>query len=321
MLKKEGGLLVVIDEIQRCPGLLNDVHLQIESGRAIQFILTGSSARKLRRGGINLLGGRAFTLHLHPFTRQELGERFITDDAMKYGTLPPVALATAEAEKRRILKAYVETYLKEEIQQEALTRNVPAFARFLELAAFENGNILNFQNLASEVGIHSKTIKQYFQILEDTLIGFFLLPYAKSHRTKLVSHPKFFLFDCGIVTALKKQLAAALAPATPPYGSAFEHLVLLEMRRALDYHEREHTMTFFRTTDGAEVDIVLEIDGETWAIEIKSQAAPRMSDLRGLKSFLADHHYDRAICACQTPRAYCADQIDFLPWLELIGQL
>lgn len=158
-------------------------------------------------------------------------------------------------------------------------------------------------------------------ILEDTLIGFFLLPYAKSHRAKLVSHPKFFLFDCGIVTALKNQLTAPLAPATPPYGHAFEHLVLLEMRRQLSYREREHAMAFFRTTDGAEVDVVLEIGGNIWAIEIKSQTAPRMSDLRGLKSFMSDHRHDRAICACQTPRAYTAEKIEFLPWAELVQQL
>lgn len=319
--KKDGRLLVVIDEIQRCPELLNEVHLLIESGRNIQFILTGSSARKLRRGGVNLLGGRAVTLHLHPFTHRELGDNFSIDSALKYGTLPPVAIAATETEKRRILKSYVETYLKEEVQQEALTRNVPAFARFLELAAFENGNLLNFKNIASEVGIHSKTIKQYFQILEDTLIGFFLLPYTRSHRTKLVSHPKFFFFDCGIINALKNQLSSPIVSSTPPYGYAFEHMVLLEIKRELDYLEREFAISFFRTTDGAEVDVVLERGGEIWVIEIKSGTAPRMSDLRGLKSFIVDHKYNRAICACQTPRAYTVDKIEFLPWTELIKQL
>lgn len=319
---KEGKeLLIVIDEIQRCPELLNEIQMLIDGRQKTRFVLTGSSARKLRRAGVNLLGGRAITLHLHPFTHEELKEGFSLEDALRFGTIPRIALSKNESEKIRMLKGYVETYLKEEIQQEALTRNIPAFARFLELAAFENGNLLNFQNIAREVGVHAKTVKEYFQILEDTLIGFFLYPYTKSHREKLVSHPKFYFFDRGVVSALKNSVSSQLVAGSPPYGDAFEHWIILEMKRLLDYREREANISFFRTSDGAEVDIVLEHSGKIWAIEIKSSSAPRMSDLRGLKSFMADHKCDKALCVCQTPRPYTTGGVEFVPWKDFFVML
>ena len=320
-LSGRGKLLVVLDEIQRVPELLNEVHSLIERFKQAQFVLTGSSARKLRRAGVNLLGGRAITLHLHPFTSDELGESFSLDDALRFGTLPPVSLARDRQHKVRLLRSYVETYLEEEVQREALTRNIPAFARFLELSAFENGHILNFQTLARDVGVHAKTIKEYFQILEDTLLGFFLFPYGKSPRSRLVSHPKFYFFDSGVVRALRKELSSDLLPASPPYGDAFEHWVFLEMKRALDYRERVASLCVVRTTDGVEVDVILERGSETWAIEIKASAAPQLSDVRGLRSFMRDHKVKRAICACQTPRPYVADTIEFLPWQAFLKEV
>lgn len=313
--------LVVIDEIQRLPELLNEVHSLIEELRGSQFVLTGSSARKLRRGGVNLLGGRALTLHLFPLTHEELGDKFVLKDALQYGTLPKIAMELDILNKSRFLKTYVETYLKEEIQQEALTRNVPAFARFLELAAFENGNIINYSNISREVGVYSNTIKEYFQILQDTLIGFFLHPYTRSHRAKLVAHPKFFFFDTGIVTTLKNQLSMELVPSSPPFGNAFEHWCLVELKRLLDYRERAANLSFFRTTDGAEVDIIIEFQDKIWAVEIKSGTAPKSSDVRGLKSFIEDHKYQRALCVCQTPRTYKIGNIEFIPWQKFFEEI
>lgn len=319
-LRKE-RCCIVIDEIQRCPELLNEVQLIMGNKVGAQFILTGSSARKLRRAGTNLLGGRAITLHMHPLTSEELADDFSLEEVLQFGTIPSIAIEKDRQNKIRLLKSYVETYIKEEIQQEALTRNVPAFARFLELAAYENGNIINFQNIAREVGIHSKTVKEYFYILEDTLLGFLLYPYAKSHRAKIISHPKFYFFDPGIVAVLRGELFQNLVSGTAPYGMVFEHWIFLETKRVLDYCEREAKMSFFKTSDGAEVDLILEIEGKIWAIEIKSSKEPQLSDVRGLRSFLKDHKYDRAICACQTPRPFVNDNIEFLPWRDFIQQL
>lgn len=312
---------IVVDEIQRCPQLLDEIQLIMGDRQGVQFILTGSSARKLRRTGINLLGGRAITLHLHPFTYEELEGKFILEEAMHFGTLPSIIAQKSKQDKIRMLRSYVETYLKEEVQQESLTRNIPAFARFLELAGYENGNILNFQNIAREVGVHSKTIKEYFCILEDTLLGFLFYPYTKSHRKKLISHPKFYFFDCGVVTALRGELLNELISGTAPYGNAFEHWILLEIRRILDYYEREAKISFFRTTDGAEVDLILEFGRKIWAVEIKSSSQPHFSEVRGLRSFIKDHQCERALCVCQTPRVFVINGIEFIPWGDFINQL
>ena len=319
-LEKNKGL-IIIDEIQRYPELLDEVQLIMEEKPAMQFIMTGSSARKLKRAGVNLLGGRAITLRLYPFTHEELGKDFVLEEAMHFGTLPQIATKKSRQDKARLLKSYVETYLKEEIRQESLTRNIPAFARFLELAAYENGNLINFQSLAREIGVHSKTIKEYFHILEDTLIGSLLHPYRKSHRTKAVSHPKFYFFDCGIIPALKNELSGSLVRGTPPYGKAFEHFIINETQKLLDYSETEATSSFFRTTDGAEVDLILEFKKEIWAIEIKASDSPHPGQTRGLKSFAKDHKCTRAICVCLASRSFITDNIEFVPWQDFMRQL
>ena len=305
--------LVVIDEIQRCPELLNTVHSLMESDQAPRFILTGSSARKLKRKGANLLAGRAITMRLHPFTHEELGQSFSLEDSLRFGDLPKISLEKNPQDKARLLRSYVETYLKEEIQQEAITRHVLAFAHFLDLAAFENGHVIHFSNLSREVGVDAKTIRSYFQILEDTLVGFLLQPYVKSIRSKLVKHPKFYFFDRGVVSALQKTLFQGLVAGSPPYGDAFEHWVLLETRRILDYREREYGCAFFRTADGA--------GEEVWAVEIKAGSQPRPSELAGLRSFRKDHKVDRSLCVCQTPRRYAEEGIQFLPWREFMQSL
>lgn len=319
--RQKSHQLAVIDEIQRCPDLLNEIQRIMGKWPEVQFILTGSSARKLRRAGVNLLGGRAITLHLHPLTYKEIGSIFSIEQSLRFGALPSVVLENEEKDKIRRLKSYAETYLKEEIQQESLTRNIPAFARFLELAAFENGNIINYQSLAREIGIHSKTIKEYFHILEDTLLGFFIEPYTKSARKRMVLHPKFYFFDCGVVSALKGELTGHFSSGTSSYGKAFEHFVILEIRRFLDYKESEAKLSFFRTSDGAEVDIIIEFPDKIWAIEIKSSSEPALSELKGIRSFMKDHKYNKAFCVCQTPRPYLNEKIEFIPWRDFLTQL
>lgn len=327
LLSREAGelknelSLIVIDEIQRCPELLNEVQIILGNKPQTQFILTGSSARKLKRASVNLLGGRAITVHLYPLTWQETGGAYPLIDILQFGSLPSIVLEQEKGNKARLLKGYTETYLKEEIQQEALTRNIPAFAKFLELAAFENGNVINYQNLARETGVHSKTIKEYFQILEDTLLGFLFFPYGKSHRRRIISHPKFYFFDGGVVTALRGDLSQELMAGTPPFGRKFEHFIILETKRLLDYREREAKISFFRTSDGAEVDLIIELRNEIWAIEIKSSSAPALSEIRGLRGFMKDHKYSRALCVCQTPRPFNNEGVEFLPWKDFLAQL
>ena len=319
-LKKE-RCQVVIDEVQRLPDLLNEVQLIMDNRGNVQFILTGSSARKLRRAGVNLLGGRAIILHLHPLTQAEIGDEFILDEALRFGSIPNLVKEKDPENRVRLLKGYVEIYLKEEVQQEALVRNIPAFSRFLELAAHENGNVLNFQNIARETGVHSKTIKEYFEILEDTLLGFLLLPFGKSPRRKVISHPKFYFFDTGVVSALKGEAAGELIPGTAPYGKAFEHFIFLETKRWLDYREREAKLSFFRTSDGTEVDFIMERGKEVWAVEVKASSEQRLSDVRGLRSFMRDHQLRRSICVCLSPRAFTDGGVEFLPWQEFLREI
>ena len=318
---KKNAPVIVIDEIQRCPDLLNEVQIIITENPGTIFIMSGSSARKLKRVGTNLLGGRALNVHLHPLTYAELKENYDMDAMLRFGALPSIYLEKGTERKNELLKSYAELYLNEEIRQEAITRNIPAFAHFLELAAFENGNIHKFQNMAREVGVHSKTIKEYFSILEDTLVGFMLFPYKKSARRRLVSHPKFYFFDTGASTALRRESSLEIVKGTERYGRLFEHLIILETKRALDYLNTNAALSFFRTSDGAEADLIIEQKGKVWAVEIKSSSAPRISDIRGLRSFISDHKVDKAFCVCQTPRAYADSGIEFMPWQDYLGLL
>jgi len=317
-LKKKNAV-IVIDEVQKIPGLLDEVHRAIESDWQPRFFLTGSSARKLKRNQANMLGGRAVTFQLFPFSYFELRELFSLNSYLQYGGLPNVFLAEKNDVKKMLLESYVSTYLKEEIFDEALTRNLPAFSRFLDLAGFENGNIINYSNIAREVGVSSNSIKEYFNILVDTHIGFFLPPFFKSHRKKLISHPKFYFADTGISFALKKILSVELTEGTPLFGDAFEHFIILETKKALSYLREEINLYFFRTSDGAEVDIILEKHNEIIAVEIKSSEMPQK--LTGLKSFLKDHKVKKALCVCRTPRVYEQNGISFIPWKNYVEQL
>ena len=306
----------VLDEVQRVPDLLNEVHALLELHPAAQFILLGSSARKLKRGGANLLGGRAVQRFLHPFTRAELGERFDLDDALRFGTLPPL-LGLPAADKQDILRAYTETYLREEIQMEGLVRNLGGFYRFLDVAGSACGDLLNFSNVARECQLPVRTVQSYYEILEDTLVGFRLMPWMKSARKRLVAHPKFYFFDTGVTNALNHRLSAPLDPRT--YGRRFEQWLILEIWRQLQYTGSETRLFFWRTNTGAEVDLLVERHGELiGAYEFKSAPEVGGDDFSGMRAFRGEHPDVPLTVVYRGSRAYRTDGIQVIPWQQFV---
>ena len=239
---------VVIDEIQKFPKLLDIVHLEIErkTPHRPYFILTGSSARKLKKSGANLLGGRAFTYYLFPFTHVELGPSFKLNHALEYGTLPLVWARNENEKKEEFLRGYVRNYLKEEILAEQVLRQIEPFKDFLEVAAQMNGEIINYSKIARDVGVSDQTIKSFFSILEDTLIGYSLPPFHRSIRKRQRESPKFYFFDPGVRRALTRSLKISLTPRTSEYGKAFEHFVILEIFRACEYRKNDFKLSYLR---------------------------------------------------------------------------
>lgn len=313
--------MVFIDEIQKFPALLDEIHTLLEKYKnQISFIMTGSSARKIKRAQANLLAGRAWSFHLFPLTHIEIGGKFDFSEALQYGTLPAL-MDDSVVDKTRTLKAYTETYLKEEIMAESIVRNIPAFNRFLELAADQSGKPVNYTNFASETGVSSKTIREYYQVMEDTMLAFALPPYLKSARTRLTTHPIYYLFDLGVLNALCHRLESKPQTGTDLYGRLFEHFILLEIYRLNQYLEKDWPMFYWRTTQGAEVDILLETNKERWAIEVKSSSRVRPSDLRGLRNFLSNYRDFKGLCITTADRAYRLDGIECLPWQELFQKL
>jgi predicted AAA+ superfamily ATPase len=308
---------IIVDEVQRVPALLNEIHNILESANPPHFALTGSSARKLKRSRANMLGGRAWTLQLHPLTHLELQDSFQLSRALALGTLPKIC-TEGDAEAAQILRSYVETYLKEEIEAEALVRATGSFIRFLFQAGHESGNVINFSNIARDVGTSSVTVKQYFQILEDTLIGRFLPAYSKSTRKRLAAHPKFYLFDCGVQRALLKRLTVPLMPQTDEYGTAFEHFIINECWSLNSSKQLDYEFSVFRTENGVEVDLIIETpSGDVFAVEIKSSQNPVAVDFRtGLESFASICPSAKLFCVCNAPRSRKVDNITILPWLE-----
>lgn len=281
MLKdKESNTIVVIDEIPEVPELLDEVHRLI-SEKDIIFVLCGSSARKLKRKGYNTLGGRAYPCYFYPLTSNEITD-FDLDRALTYGLLPTHYLAK---NPKRLLAAYVDVYLKEEIQEEALARNLTGFHRFLEIAALTNGEIVNYANIASECGVSAQTIKSYFGILEDTLVGYMIPAYTKVMKRRLVQAPRFYFFDVGLTNHLLHR--DALLRGTPEYGHAFEHFIIMELIAYIGYNHKEEQLSYWRTHTGVEVDVV--IGNAKLAIEIKSADEIAKRHLKGLKSFGNDY--------------------------------
>lgn len=260
---------VIIDEVQKIPKLLDLVHKSIETYKT-KFILTGSSARKLKRGGANLLAGRAFLYYLYPLTFLELKEKFDLNFVIQWGSLPKIFQFDSFDEKRDFLISYAKTYLKEEIIAEQIIRNVDGFRSFLEVAAQMNGKALNFLKIGRECGIDSKTVNSYFQILEDTLVGFWVPGYHKSVRKAQKIQPKFYFFDLGILRALEGTLESKPIPGTSMYGQYFESLVINEIFRFNSYTQKDFRISHYQTSTGQEIDLILSKGFQDILIEIKS---------------------------------------------------
>lgn len=285
-LSKNDNSLIVIDEIQKIPSLLDEVHELIES-KGVTFILTGSSARKLRRGGANLLAGRAYTYHMFPLTFSEMGNMFDLDRALKIGTLP-VLWESDKEDYREFLKAYTETYLKEEIAAEGIVREIGPFAQFMDIAAANDGETVNFSNIARVCSISSKTVQQYYQILEDTFLTVKLPAWDKSARRRLVSHPRYYFFDTGVTNSLAHTLGDQLNPQIR--GRRFEQFVICQLTSFIHYNRLDIQMYYWRTNHGAEVDVLLCIGLQiVCALEIKSSQNIAGESLSGLKSFMEDN--------------------------------
>lgn len=282
---KAADTLVIIDEIPEIPQLLNEVHRLISEKQLI-FILCGSSARKLKRKGQNTLGGRAIPYYLYPLVSAEIPE-FNLAKALQDGMIPDHYKAK---KPRQRLSAYIDIYLKEEILQKALVRNLSYFERFLEVAALTNGEMVNYNNVATDCGISASTVKEYFSILQDTLIGYMVPAYAKTVKRALIQAPRFYFFDVGVVNHLLHR--NDLLPGTPEYGHAFEHFVILEIIAFLSYHRKEERLSYWRTYNGAEVDAII---GDKLAVEIKSADEALPKHLKGLKAFGEEHPECRRI--------------------------
>ena len=315
--KKNNQFYVFIDEIQKCPELLDEVHYLIEKfGRQIRFIMTGSSARKLKRASVNMLAGRAWQFFLFPFTHIEVGEKFDLENALTKGTLPPV-LDEPAGDAFRTLTAYVQTYLKEEILDEAIVRNIGAYSRFLDIAADQSGKIVNYSTIGRDTGVSSNTIKGYYQILEDTLIAIKMDPYLKSACRRLTRHPKYYLFDLGVINAAVGRVNVSSVKGTTVYGALFEHFVILETYRLIHYAEKPYRMYHWRSSHGAEVDMIIESADMLWAVEIKSSPIVRSGDMSGLKSFIKDYPMAKSLCVSTCDQPYAAGDVPVIPWKSL----
>ncbi|MBI2067709.1 MAG: ATP-binding protein [Deltaproteobacteria bacterium] len=317
-INKEKISTIFVDEIQRVPLILNEVHSLMESV-SCQFILSGSSARKLKRGGANLLAGRAIQRFLFPFIYQEIHDEFDLEDCLRFGSLPAIYKKT-EREKIDILTAYTETYLKEEIQAEGLVRNLGGFSRFLEIASAQSGELVDFTALGREAQLTARTVQSYYEILEETLIGLRLPPWKKSVRKRLTAHPKFYFFDTGVTNSLNRRL---LAPPDPLLrGRLFEQWVILETHRLLSYKQSEARLFYWRTNTGAEVDLLIEKHGKiVAAFEIKASRSVNRADLSGLRSFSEDYSRTKFFAISNVPNAYEIDAVLVLPWQEYLESL
>lgn len=283
--------LIIIDEVQKAPHLLTVVHSIIEEQKRIKFILTGSSARKIKRVGADLLGGRVSRFTLHPFMAAELGDKFSLSKALQYGLIPVII---NDENPKEALQAYINLYLQEEIQAEGLVRNLESFVRFLEVMTFSHGSILNITNISQECQVKRKTVENYIQILEDLLLGFQLQIFTKRAQRALSSHPKFYLFDPGIYHALRPQ--GPLDTIDELNGSAIEGLVAQHLQAWIDYSQEKNELYFWRTRSGLEVDFIVYGKNGLWAIEVKNSKYIRNQDLVGLKAFKVDYPMAHTLC-------------------------
>lgn len=307
---------VVIDEVQKLPELLEVAHLMIEEKGQTQFIFTGSSARKLRRGGVNLLGGRAAQKSLHPFMAAELGARFRLEDALRLGMLPVVLGA---ADPSEILRAYNGLYLREEVQAEGLVRNVGSFSRFLEAISFSQASVLNLANVARECQVNRKTVEGYLEILEDLLLAFRIPVFTRRAKRELAAHPKFFFFDAGVFRANRP--TGPLDSQADIDGGALEGLVAQHLRAWCDYSDGDHHLHYWQTRAQLEVDFVVYGASGLYAMEVKNSGRVRPEDLRGLKSFAEDYPESRRFLLYRGAERLLLDGILCVPCGEFLKTL
>jgi uncharacterized protein len=306
---------VIVDEIQKLPALLDEVH-SLMSRHGLRFILTGSSPRKLLRGGGNLLGGRAVRFDLLPLTSAEIPDLSL-DRALNRGLLPPHYLSERFASR---LGAYVGDYLREEVMAEALTRNLPAFQRFLEAASFSNGQIVNAATIAREIGVAANTIRGYFEILVDTLVATWLPAWTKRAKRRVIQAPRFWFFDVGIVNELSRR--GTLFPGSSDFGAAFEHFIFMELRAHAISSPRGTGLpvSYWRTASGIEVDFIL--GNAEVAVEVKATDRPTTDHLKGLRAWREEHPSSRCLLVCRCPRGRrTEDGIEILPWADFLRRL
>ncbi len=309
--------VIVVDEIQKAPALLDAIHRLLEMKRGWRFILTGSSARKLKRAGVNLLGGRALLRRMHPFLACELGDEFSLEQALNCGLLPVVRDALQPDEQ---LRAYVALYVHEEVEHEGIVRRIEMFHRFLEAVAFSHSGILNVANLARECGTTRRSIDGYLQVLEDLHFSFRLPVFTRRAKRAPAGHPKFYLFDAGVYRALRP--AGPLDHPAEIDGQALEGLVAQHLRAWLDYRGRKNALYFWRNRSGAEVDFVVYGEDGLWAIEVKNTGQERREDVRGLRAFLAEYPTARAVCLYRGgTRALLDRRVLLMPCAEFLQRL
>lgn len=304
---------VILDEVQKVPGILDEVHWLIENTE-MNFILCGSSARKLIKNQSNLLGGRAWRYEMFPLVYPEVDDYNLLQ-ALTRGLIPSHYTQT---QYKKSLKAYCNDYLKEEVFNEGLTRNIPAFSRFFESLGYSHGEMTNYANIARECGVDAKTVKEYYQILIDTLLGYFVLPYKKNQSRQVITKtPKFYLFDVGIAGYLTKRHLTELRGEQ--FGKAFEHLIFLEINAYRSLNDLDFSINYWRTKTGIEVDFILG-DAET-AIEVKGKNRIDNKDLRGLKTFAEEYKSKKLIIVCNEKEPRRVDNILILPWKMFFEKL
>jgi predicted AAA+ superfamily ATPase len=312
---------VIIDEIQKVPRLLDVIHRKIEDSH-LRFVLTGSSARKLKLGSANLLAGRAAVFNLFPLLAIELAEQFDLQSTLMFGSLPRVVNLAEPVEKKRSLRAYANTYLKEEVWGEQLVRKIEPFRRFLQVAAQTHGQTVNYIKISRDVGVDDSTVRSYYSILEDTLVGFFLQPYAGSERKKLRKSPKFYLFDNGVKRVLDGSIDFDLQHGSFEYGNLFEQLVIVEILRRISYLELSVEPSFLATEGGSEIDLVLERSSRVEVmIEIKSGSKIDNSDLRHIKALGPAFKGASCFCLYGGSVSYLDGEVRVVPWLEGVEQV
>ena len=310
---------VFIDEIQRLPSLLNTIQMILDERRGVRFVLTGSSARKLRRGGANLLPGRIHTFTLGPLVAAELAYAADEQELLAFGSLPGIYTETRHKDKMKTLSSYAATYLKEEIQAEALTKNIEGFARFLKFAAISSSQFLDLQKLASQAQINHQTARRYFEILEDTLIAHRLEAFAKTTRTRLVQHPRYFFFDTGVLNGLLGNFTVS----DDRKGPLFETLVITQIIHTIAAKDLMGIrLSSYRTEHNAEVDLIIEGPNSTTALEIKATRNIGVSDLTGLASFAKFYGKPhRAVIAYQGDRQLEVGGVEVWPWQKALAEL